>query len=165
MTYHCDKLCSNACCAPLRWALDMCATIDAGKIVAQAHQLRSEKQLRLSAYNDVHDPAKLAELGAMALRARGFSVVVVAPDIQRWKAPNHLSIRWHNDEIGVYDDGLMTCLIAESYTLAEFRALLARIMTTPPDASIREQCERLIRGDGWPFAVDAWPNEDELGSR
>lgn len=150
-TYHCDKLCSGECCAPLRYGLDR--WMRAPGFAANLCDIKDDEkgpnwpQQQHDALLALSDPAKLADLGAMALRARGFSVVVVAPDIQRWKAPNHLSIRWHDDEIGVYDDGLLTCLVAESYTLAEFRALVARTMATLANESSREQAERLIRGE------------------
>lgn len=37
--------------------------------------------------------------------------------------------------------------VLREMSLTQFRALLAQIMATPPDASSREQCERMIRGE------------------
>lgn len=120
--YHCEKLCSGPCCAPLQWALEE--------------------------WSSFYDGAKLAELGAMALRARGFA------DTAHFDDDFALTSQFR---IRVQDDGEIVCVVwriegthklqCVRCTLPQFRALLARIMATSPDESSREQCERMIRGE------------------
>jgi hypothetical protein len=86
-----------------------------------------------AAYAAIDDPAKLAELLAMALRARGSTWAAEADDDD---AQNVL----------IYQERANGCSY-RSVPLSTARAALAAIMATPADPSSRERCERIIRGE------------------
>jgi hypothetical protein len=136
--YHCDKLCSGTCCAPLRWALN-CEYDDLPSCGCESALCQAQLA--------VDDPAKLAELGAMALRARGIDAIAVqanAENAAKVNAANpDFAIVWAKN--GVFLTAWKFDWRTES--ASDIRALLARIMATPADESSREQCEGLIRGE------------------
>lgn len=148
-TCHCDKLCSNACCVPLWITLDRLAKnkLSSGHnehgvqfvSFGDGHACTDDRMVR--PYNDVHDPAKLAELGAMALRARGFIVELLSDYYPRDQMSYGVVITWTNTSVDVRFDEW------QNMTLPQFRSILARVMATPADESSREQCEKLIRGE------------------
>jgi hypothetical protein len=132
--YHCDKLCSKTCCAALRDAIDFANNSDLDEI---SRSWKRPKDKIAGLLFDVHDPAKLAQLMAMGLRARGIDAGPINHD------------GW---EIWPYKDKIIvdTTYMEDAmffFALPEFRALLARVMATPADESSREQCEKLIRGE------------------
>ena len=125
MSFHCDKLCSGACCASLQWALRAQSLIDRGLPAA----LSGMSEQQATALYDVSDPVKLAELLAMALRARGVDVV---------SADHH----WTGSIVIVLRGDERIVL-----SMPQARTVLAAIMALPADESSREACERIIRGD------------------
>ncbi len=129
--YHCGKLCDNACCAPLRWALD-CEYDNLPSCGCES----ALYQAQLVA----DDPAKLAELGVMALRVRGVDACVFGDDCFPWQWGILATEQW----IEILPHDVPERII---YSMPQFRALLARIITTPPDESSRDECERIIRGE------------------
>jgi hypothetical protein len=120
MTYHCDKLCSGECCAPLRFAI---------RAHEQSDYLACDTYAQDEAYRATDDPAKLAELMAMALLARGVELLGIA--------------------FCVVDGSIV--VVASKWrrvrTMPQARAALLTIMALPADASSKPQCERIVRGD------------------
>ncbi len=125
-TFHCDKLCSNACCQWLNMWL--------GYVAANEKRwgMKGCECPSCAAYHACLDPAKLAKLMAIALRAR-------------------MPREWHIYGAGG-DLGLGVCIEMENdfidarTTLAQARAKLLAIMQTPADESSREACEQIVRG-------------------
>jgi hypothetical protein len=90
-----------------------------------------------SALVAIHDPAKLAELMANALRVRGLV------------DGNHVRITHYmhpikNQTIGIWWP--RRCKNADC-DMAEARAKLLAIMQTAPDKSSRKACESILRGN------------------
>jgi hypothetical protein len=90
----------------------------------------------------VHNPAKLAELIVIALRARDIDAVGV--DGENPGCRSAAFAVWSNSDGVVIDDD--ACKFHE-LTMPQARRILAAIMATPADVSSREQCERLIKGE------------------
>jgi len=114
------------------------------------------------------DPAKLTELMMMALRARGFDAACDWSDrhdfyVAWWpNDPQYVDgTQWIHVRAGSF--GRFKGLSTNELDMPATRAKLLRIMRTPADETSRDECERIVRGDnGAPFAVDAWPNPDEV---
>ena len=147
--YHCDKLCSEPCCALLRWALTDPDPLNNAEL--ERHTIfevsgvpdfmscvATHKQKAAAA---VHDPAKLTKLGAMALLARGIPSDTDFPATSLIEDPPTWVIRANEDTIDIVRNDDITTM-----SLPEFRTLVARIMATPPDESSREQVEKMVRG-------------------
>jgi hypothetical protein len=151
-TFHCDKLCSGPCCAPLRFALPF---VDSHEI----HHCRKWALGEYEACSAVNDPAKLAELMAMALRARGvntdldndsWSVTIVRHLVngvrispRSWLLPSgvpHTTTTRRHATLSLpgreYD-----------FDMPEARAKLLAIMATSANETSRDECERILRGN------------------
>ncbi len=103
----------------------------------------------------IFDPAKLAELMASALRARGVAVELLPPrarvDYDHHEDPPHGACRvvafmpdgfQHRVDIEwIPSEGLCLCML-----LPTARAKLLAIMQTTADPASRETCERILRG-------------------
>jgi len=131
VSFHCDKLCLGECCAPLQWALHVQSLIDRGLPAA----LSGMSEQQATALYDVSDPAKLAELHAMGLRARGIDADVfpwIPEDGTPWTPRVHIRLA---------GNGIVRL------ELPEARTLLLAIMALPADDSSRGACERIVRGE------------------
>jgi hypothetical protein len=140
-SFHCDKLCSGECCAPLRWALSECDE------TSVRHCRRHWKPGEYHACLAVVDSAKLAELMAMALLGRGF-----ARDGDRSvSADRRVCVGIHGGLIwvGIGDTEHKPFFMpkkALSFAMPEARAATLAIMTTSASDSSRDACERIVRG-------------------
>lgn len=146
-TFHCDKLCSCDACAPIRWALSYVESV--GKpLGSYAAGMFRDSAKCTAAWWASRDPAKLAELMVMGLRARGLSVEVRRYGAHRWTRSTDVAI-WY----GYADNGLQLYVgdpIGTTFcpvTLVEFCAKLLAVMQTSPNESSREACERILRGE------------------
>lgn len=130
--FHCDKLCSGACC---EWVRIWCDVMATRPVFATAVECPVGGCASCYARNALVDPAKLAELLVLAMRARGLDLhAFVAFDGERVVVANPLG---HGPRLA----------------LPQARALLARIMATPPDESSRAQVEALYRCESGPSAA------------
>ena len=124
-TFHCATLCSGPCCAPL---LHMLTRSQSG--VSMEPRKDTPVSIRC-AIVAVLDPVKLAELMALALRARGFGGAIYV----------------HEQELHVCWSMTANCTTTQWLTVPQARARLLRIMHTPADPTSRDECERILRGD------------------
>lgn len=141
-TFHCDKLCSCNTCAPIRWALKL-ATQDirrAEVFVQYPPQTgdTGELQFEYEAMCAILDPAKLAELMVMGLRARGIQISIedaneYGVSFLIWSAKHPVHGRPLPEQRWV--------------SPAKVRSQVLAIMATPPDESSREACERILKGE------------------
>lgn len=134
-TFHCDKLCSDECCEPLRWALTYIEHFGKplGSYVAGQQQTPTAC---ITAWRASRDLAELAELMAIGLRVRGLV------------DGNHVRITHFmhpikNQMIGIWWP--RHCENADC-DMVEARAKLLAIMQTAPDKSSRKACESILRG-------------------
>ncbi len=137
MSYHCDKLCSGECCAPLRSALEFakqyCDPDETRWLVYQKNGWFLTRPWIVAPLDAIHNPAKLADLMAMGLRARGcagrgfIDIVGDALVLRYWSEPRKR--------------------VKREFSLSEARAATLAIMALPSDASSKSQCERIIRGE------------------
>lgn len=90
----------------------------------------------------VTDPARLAELMAMALRARGFDVP--GPHEQSYWAQLVIDVlrEWNQLRVELPENDSVLVL-----DMPTARTKLLAIMVTPPDESSREACKKILRGD------------------
>jgi hypothetical protein len=95
------------------------------------HRCADDKMVQ--SYNDVHDPAKLAELWTTALRARGYA------DANSSIVGKYIWIGYRDDN-GEYLD----FAISATDGLSNRRAQLLAFMVTPAEPSSKEQCELII---------------------
>ena len=152
MTSHCDKLCSGECCSHLLKALALvlrdhvtCAHIPN---VARGDVFGAATSM--VAHAAIDDPAKLAELMVMGLRARGIDAVFrrlsehrtygrTVPDVAIW------------DRSVTVPDAIL--LDVKGYCIwriiraPDARAKLLAITQTEPSESSHESCERILRGE------------------
>jgi hypothetical protein len=150
--YCCDKLCSGECCEWLQNAL--ADPLDPDGCTCPECQ----------AYDAVRSPAKLAELLAMALRARGLWASIEAwnegaysPATQRVEiTKTHYRLWADASSAHEVDHEWSQCVgdVCEHYILdidaeamTKARAFVAAIVATPPEESSRGQCERIVRGE------------------
>ncbi len=127
ITFHCDNLCSKgSCCSPLRYML----LGSSGPVYNPAWEGPSCWDAHLA----IHDPAKLAELYALALRPRGL-VDGNHIRITHWVHPitnkSMIGIWWRSE-----------CVNADC-DLPTARAKLLAIMKTDPDESSRDACKHI----------------------
>lgn len=138
MRTHCDKICSNACCEPLRLALD---DAEHGPEFA-AHMAEHPEALGTNAWQlalvEIHDPAKLAKLYVIALRARGFV------DVNRIQITYYVHPIIKAPMIGIWWP--RHCENADC-DMPTARARLASIMKTDPVESSFAPCDRILRGE------------------
>lgn len=163
--FHCDKLCGCDACEPLVFALNIVASdpISAANFATSKAPGDDNGLREWCAVNALADPAKLAELMASALRARG---------LWKWSASMSIPTGAIMFDVIARVDGAIRCELWDcrkvrsfrrELSMVEFRTRLLAIMQTTANESSREACERILRGDNsGPFAVDAWPNEDEV---
>ena len=139
MTFHCDKLCGGECCKKIRRMLRM-SLGNTDQLATIANCTCIECTILRALYN----PAKRAELMAMALRARGIDAAV-----ERWQItqpPSDIVI-WHDEQnIRIYG-GRVWQVWRRSLSMAQARDILAAIMRTPADESSKSQCEQIIMDD------------------
>ena len=133
--WRCDKLCSDVCCADYVSALEN----------PDGWQWIDHKCSGLiAAYKDIDEPKTLAELMAMALRARGIDAAV-----ERWQItqpPSDIVI-WHDEQnIRIYG-GRVWQVWRRSLSMAQACASILAIMRTPADESSKSQCEQIIMDD------------------
>jgi len=143
ITFHCDKLCSGECCAPLRWALDKCEYA----IVFE----RRKRAREAAALIAIDDPAKLAALMAMALRSRGVDVALYDQrGMWTWQTQFAVYPCWITVQLDPEIHGVSvehTSGHGFDMTPTQAHAMLVAIMATPADDSSRDACERIIRGE------------------
>ena len=134
IAFHCHKLCSCDTCAPVRLIIER---LDGQNEPTSRIGTRSE----YAAQDALCDPAKLAELMVLALRARGFDVGPFAvrggTTIQIWAS--------NFGTIVVETNG--PDYSHTSLTMLQTRAKLLAIMQTPPDESSRDACEQILKGE------------------
>ena len=139
-TFHCDKLCSGECCFHLVKALALvlrdhvtCAHIPN---VARGDMFGATASMM--AHAAIDDPAKLAELYVLALRARGFGDgehVRITHWVHPMTKKPMIGIWWRSE-----------CVNADC-DMSTARAKLLAIMNADPDESSREACEQILRGE------------------
>jgi hypothetical protein len=102
----------------------------------------------------IDDPAKLAELMAMGLRARTYGdAIVVAPNRSSNRTPSRRDyvVYWDGERGGMIrvkmPCGTGTGEPLRRLNMSEARAALRAIMATPADESSCEACERIIMDD------------------
>lgn len=149
--FHCDKLCGCGTCAPTRWALSYEEGFDK-PLGSYTAGLFRESAAYTAAWFASRDPAKLAELMASALRARGFDVhthrfLAECPDGSDSCDADVLIWQAEHDGTMALDIGLGDDNASRDMDATTFRAALLTITQTPPDESSRETCKRIIRGD------------------
>jgi hypothetical protein len=159
MSFHCDKLCSGTCCVPLRITLER---LGAGKLSSghneygvrfvsfgSGHMCTDDKMVH--PYNNAHDPAKLAELMVMGLRARGLDVAC------DWSDRHDFYVAWWPNDPQYVDGtqwihvrakryGRFNDMPISEWDMATARAKLLAIMATSPNETSLGECERIIRG-------------------
>jgi len=153
MSFHCDKLCSDECCAVLRSRLAMAQLRDAGidvdKTAAYRRKLLMERghdaaKIEASAAKCaivdavILDPAKLAELYVLALGARGF-VNGARLRITHWEHPTKKV-----QMIGIWSPRRCENFDCDMPTA---RTRLLRIMSTPANGDSHDECKRVLRGE------------------
>ena len=121
-TFHCDKLCMGECCTPLRWALN-CEYDDLPSCGCESALC----QAQLAA----DDPAKLAELMVMAMRARGIEAQPLEP----------------RDGMCAFACACEGDAARWMRAMPQARAATLAIMSTPADESSKGRVEALIRGE------------------
>jgi len=135
-TFHCEKLCSCDTCAPTRWAL----SYDEGfgkPLGSYAAGLFRESAAYTAAWFASRDPAKLAEVMAIALGARGFV------------NSNKLRITcWEHPTTKVLMIGIWSPKRCENFDcdMPTARLKLLAIMATPANKTSRGGCERILKG-------------------
>lgn len=136
MSFHCDKLCSGECCFRLLKALALvlrdhvaCAHIPN---VARGDVFGATASMQ--AHAAINDPAKIVELMAMGLRARGHH-----------KAAGSIvgDYMW----ISYVDDGELYDFAMHVNSMEHRHKQLLAIMHTTADPSSREACEKILRGN------------------
>lgn len=146
-TFHCDKLCSCDTCAPLRSGLanrihgplspqgrDDCPILKAfggTAIIDACDTMRA-------VYRATDDPAKLAELYALALRPRGLG------DGEHIRITHWVHPVTNKQMIGIW--WRRECVNADC-DLPTARAKLLAIMQTSPDESSRDACNQILKGE------------------
>ena len=129
-TFHCDKLCElfdEHAPRILPWIIERANSGDE----FAAYEVTSRSLKHAAIWDAVTDPAKLAELMALALRARGFGGAIYV----------------HEQELHVCWSMTANCTTTQWLTVPQARARLLRIMHTPADPTSRDECERILRGD------------------
>lgn len=151
--YHCDKLCSCATCESLRWAIDYArrefGEDDSLWMVYEKNGAFRRFPYKAAILAAIHDPAKLAELLAMGLRARGWFVYDADPgDALRLPAATievdedvvhvELFADWESCRAPAHGSPLST---------PEVRVKLLAIMAIEPNESSREVVKAMMRGE------------------
>ena len=162
-TFHCGKLCECRQCFPVSWALRDAReyegkprTIDDVRWELLGLFYREESRNECEdAWAAIHDPNKFAELMAMALRARGFTIEAVwygavakrSYPCVRVKAgvwndkPMILIELWDITNVAKISNGIPQMFFFEH---TQARTKLLAVMSTPADESSFDVTKRII---------------------